>query len=87
MSKLKSSLRNSFFLLLIFCLALCGCGSDSSLGSDGNGTAVENGSLTYVDRYSNVNIDGANSVTVSPDGKNVYVSAWNVDTVAWFYRY
>ncbi len=42
--------------------------------------------LTYLGRYSNANIDYASSVTVSPDGKHVYVSAYNADAVAWFTR-
>lgn len=49
-------------------------------------TPSKTGALSYVGRYANVNIDGAISITVSPDGNHVYVAANAADAVAWFTR-
>ena len=73
----------------ILCLAVvlggCPAGGDGGDGGDG-GTPGKTGVLTYLDRYSNVNIDYAYSVAVSPDGKHAYVAAPGVSAVAWFTR-
>src|SRR4030042_179031 len=67
----------------ILCLAVvlggCAAGGDE-------GTPGKTGVLTYLDRYSNVNINGAYSVTLSPDGKHAYVAASDANAVAWFTR-
>ena len=53
--------------------------------------ASENGKLSFIqvlkDGQNGVDgLAGAKSVTVSPDGRNVYVASWNDDAVAIFSR-
>jgi DNA-binding beta-propeller fold protein YncE len=44
------------------------------------------GVLTYGGRYSDVNIDGAASVAISPDGRYAFVAAADANAIAWFTR-
>lgn len=44
------------------------------------------GNLTYMNQYNHADIDGTDSVAVSPDGENVYTVSSGLDSVAWFTR-
>jgi len=67
----------------VLALSLLSCPNTQSSNDDG-GVPAKTGALTYVNRYSHNNINGARSVTVSPDGNHVYVAADVADAVAWF---
>jgi DNA-binding beta-propeller fold protein YncE len=71
-------------LVCVLVLFLMACSKAER--SDDGGEPEKTGALTYLNRYSNVNISGASSVAVSPDGNHVYVATKYTDAVAWFRR-
>jgi len=74
-------LTSFLFILAVTFLSIL-CFSCQQPGDGGGGT----GALSYIGSYSNANIDGADSVTVSPAGNHVYVDAYVANAVAWFNR-
>ena len=70
-------------LVSVLALSLLSCPNTQSSNGDG-GVPAKTGALTYGGRYSDLNIEYTYSVTVSPDGKHVYVAADVADAVAWF---
>ena len=64
-----------------------GFASDSIAVFSRNTTAGANfGKLTFRETHSSAGLNGADSVAISPDGKRLYVAAFNDDAIVVFQR-